>query len=569
MIVTGRANIIEKVSILACSVGLCLCSTAYAAVLPNGQNLPGPADISRIKPEDKLLDDRGQGNGVAIQQAAPAITAPPGVEQIHLRLKHVAIEGATAFTAQQLAVFYAPYVGKDVTLDVAWTIAAAITEHYRAAGYFLSRAYVPEQRVKDGTIRINVIEGYIGTVAINDPVADHAVVAGLIARIKEERPARSETVESCLLRLNDLPGVAFRAVLSPATNTDSAVTLTLIPSPKDTSGSVAFDNYGSRFLGPNETSATVRTSFIPMQQSTLTALSSMPSRELKYGLIDHSIALPSDLTLDINGGITSAYPGYRLQALEIKSMAESLNVSLSYQWIRQRQENLSIKGGISSKDIANDILYTPLTRDRIRAMFAGLSYDTTEWTDGYDTVNATITHGVNAFGATHKGDRNSSRAFAIPDFNKLELTVSHQQSLFGAWSLLASATGQAASGTLYSSEEFGYGGQSFGRAFDTSHIAGDSGVNGTLELRYSIPNDNDFFTLQPFGFYDGGVVWNNAENQPYRQSGSSAGTGIRFATLTNQSGTFGIALPLTQDISTPIYGNKKHYRIFLQLGQEF
>jgi len=57
-----------------------------------------------------------------------------------------------------------PPASREVTLDIAWMIAGAVTERYRAAGYFLSRAYVPQQKILDGQLRIEVVEGYIAKV---------------------------------------------------------------------------------------------------------------------------------------------------------------------------------------------------------------------------------------------------------------------------------------------------------------------------------------------------------------------------------------------------------------------
>jgi hemolysin activation/secretion protein len=62
---------------------------------------------------------------------------------------------------------YEEHIGKDITLDFPWTLADAITSKYRDQGYFLTRAYVPEQDIKGGVITIKIIEGYIGQVDLS------------------------------------------------------------------------------------------------------------------------------------------------------------------------------------------------------------------------------------------------------------------------------------------------------------------------------------------------------------------------------------------------------------------
>jgi hemolysin activation/secretion protein len=136
--------------------------------------------------------------------------------------------------------------------------------------------------------------------------------------------------------------------------------------------------------------------------------------------------------------------------------------------------------------------------------------------------------------------------------------------------MLASASGQWASGVLYSSEQFGYGGQAFGRAYDASEITGDRGVAGGLELRYDGLRDLQSVTPQPYVFYDVGSVWNKGAGQPILQSGASAGLGLRFTTAWQQSGNIGMAWPLTRPVSVPIYGSTPYGpRLSVQFTQVF
>ncbi|MBY0428334.1 MAG: hypothetical protein K2Q32_03855 [Alphaproteobacteria bacterium] len=139
------------------------------------------------------------------------------------------------------------------------------------------------------------------------------------------------------------------------------------------------------------------------------------------------------------------------------------------------------------------------------------------------------------------------------------------------WSANISGAGQWATGVLYSSEQFGFGGQSFGRAYDASDFTGDRGLKGAFELRYGGFANGNLINLQPYGFYDMGVVWNDAVGQLPEQAASSFGLGVRFSTEWKQSGNLGLAWPIDRDIATPIYGNgQKHGpRIILQISQQF
>jgi hemolysin activation/secretion protein len=343
-----------------------------------------------------------------------------------------------------------------------------------------------------------------------------------------------------------------------------------VPDTKTGKGSISFDNFSSRYMGPNELSASYSKSLLPLQQTTVSGLSSVPANNLHYGVLDHTMMIAPDLTLELNGGITKAYPGYTLEPFNIKSTATFESMGINYQWIRQRQENIALKLMFDSHDVSSDILNTPLTRDHIRALRASATFDAYDNWQGYNTANVTLSHGINGLGSSQKGDLNLSRADASPDFTKAELSLSRLQDMTHNWSLFAAASGQIASGALYSSEQFGYGGQAFGRAYDTSDITGDQGISGSMELRYGGWGAWQPVGLQPYIFYDIGTVWNLSIGQPKRESGASAGAGWRFTTIWHQSGNLGVAWPLTRDITAPIDGSgDRGPRAILQISQEF
>lgn len=542
---------------------------AYAAPLP------GPADVGRVRPDEQQpAIPHSEDGQIVIPSVTPTTPMPAGAKDIHFTLKEVRIDGATALTREQLHDIYAAYLGKDTTLDVAYVFARAITERYRNAGYFLSLAYVPQQHIRNGIITIKVVEGYVGSVEVPPEVRSHYVLRHFIADLVVQKPLTSKALESFLLRLNDLPGYSFRAVLSEG-DADGAVRLTLVPAAKKNRGQVSFDNFGSRFLGPNEASASYSMSLLPLQQTTVSGLTTLPVKPLHYATLDHAIVIAPNLTFDIDGNITKAHPGYTLEKYDINSDSTYLGASLAYQLIRQRDENLALKLTLDGRDVDSDLLDAPFTRDHIRALRANANFDVSDGWQGTNTANATLSRGLRIFDASSPDDMDVSRAGAGPEFTKAELALSRLQGITDKWSLLASASGQLSSGVLYSSEQFGYGGQAFGRAYDASEITGDKGVAASLELRYDGwhmegAGSGKTVNFEPYSFYDIGTVWNDAIGQPERESGSSVGLGIRANASTVTSADLGLAWPLIRQIATPIYGGAKQGpRMLLQLTQGF
>lgn len=552
-----------RLTLVGLSIFLAWMSDGYA------QTLPGPADAGRITPNVEPITPPATDE-VEIPTISPAIEIPEAAKTIRFTLKDVHIEGTTIFTREELSDVYAPYQNKEVTLEIAWMMAGTITERYRSAGYFLSRAYVPEQRIKDGVISIHVVEGYIGRVESDSPEAERPIIRKLIARLEKQKPVTVAEVESFLLRLNDLPGLSVRGVLSPLNEeADGAVKLTLVAAKAEMRGSLSFDNYGSRFLGPHQASASYSASLLPLQQTTASVLSSLPVDELHYAALNHLIAATPDITVEWFGSTTRARPGHTLEELDIDSRSLSTNVEMTYQWIRQRQENLAINVIIDGRDTRSNLMNTPFIRDHIRVLRAGLAYEVSKW-NGANAARLLLSQGLKILGASDKGDRNLSRAEALPDFTKAEFSFSRLQNIVGSWSLMASLSGQVASGPLYSAEEFGYGGQTYGRAYDASEITGDHGVSGMLEIRYDGLGEWKSMQPTPYIFYDYGKIWNDDTGQQESESGSSVGLGIRMNGLWTMAGNMALAFPLTRDVSTPIYGDdEKSPRILFQISKQF
>jgi hemolysin activation/secretion protein len=537
------------------------------------QNLPEAADIGRIPtvPQRTLPYSAPNHHNLVPAYSLPS-AMPDGANQIHLDLKEINIDGATAFTQAEMSKIYAPYVGKNITLDVVYDIAAKITALYRDAGYFLSMAYVPNQKIKNGIVHIKVIEGYIGNIESEDKKLESlSVVQSYIRDLKKYHPLKSSEMESFLLRINDLPGYTFRAILAPMPGAeDGAVKLTLVPAPKAGHGFLGIDNFSSRFMGPQQLSAFYETSIIPLQQTSISGVAGAPTERLKYLTLGHSIVIAQDLKLNLNGNVTRSQPGYTLEALDVKSKSNYLGIGLEWQYMRQRMENASFSILLDSHNTSIDFLNTPFTRDHVRALRLKANYDGDWGGDGYNWVELTLSHGLSMLGSSKQGDDNLSREQAKPDFTKAELTVSRFQRLPRDLSLMVRATGQLASGPLYSSEEFGYGGQTFGRAYDSSEITGDRGVSGAAELQYAGLKSYKGFNFSPYLFYDIGVVWNDDVGQARHQSGASSGLGMRIQAPAEVSFNFGLAFPLTRQIETPIYGGRKDGpRLFLQLTKEF
>lgn len=534
----------------------------------------GPADAGRVEDRIKILPPIDaprvlpQIGGKVESQAAPS-----GSEQIAFVLKDIHLVGGDNIPADKLRAAYAEFLNQKITLDKVWVIASRVTSILQNEGYFLSRAYVPQQEIDGGKMTLTIVEGYVSEIDLDTAAKENILVSNWTGRILHQKPLKIVDIESLLLRLNDIPGQNYRAVLElphDKNAPEGATRLSILTTPKDIVARTMIDNFGSRYLGPIEITQQMSLSLIPNQKTDITLLSAIPMSELKYGGITQTIPLSYHWAMDLSASITAAHPGYTLKVQDIVNKSRNHGIGFTFHQIRQRNENLSFRVNYEGRDIDSKILGSfPLSEDHIRMLRASVNYQKQDALGGYNLGDVTLSQGLSVFGASDAGDSNLSRSEAKPDRNKIEASYSRIQSLPYNLSAVTTFSGQLASGPLYASEEFGFGGQNMGRAYDSSEITGDSGVAGSIELRYlGLSMPYNIFAM-PYGFYDIGKVWNKDTGQGKPQSASSTGAGFRISTDSGVNLNIGFAVPLTRNIAAPLHGNKQGARYMFQLSYDF
>jgi hemolysin activation/secretion protein len=539
----------------------------------DAQTIPSSSDVGRVKPIEKKLSIDGIDNKNYTTSFGETATppVPDKAKEISFTLKKIQISGGSVFSKAELSQAYNTYLNQTVTLENVYKIAEKITKKYRDRGYFLSVAFLPQQNIVDGVVTLQIIEGYIRDVDFPKNFKKNHVIESYIQKLISIKPVKTQDLESFLLRLNDLPGYTVKGTLSPVdTQKDGAVTLLLQVIDEKSSGQIGIDNYSSRFLGTHELVASYTTSLSPLHQTTISAIKSLSFKRLSHLTLKHEIAVVPDFTLEFIGSYTDSVPGLNLEILELESNSTLFSTGIHYQWIRQRDENLLLKFNIDARDTNSDILQTSFIRDRIRALRFNVTYDVVDKWQGFNLMNATLSQGITTLGASKEKSKNLSRAEAVPDFKKIEVSITRLQSVADDVSLLLMGSGQLASSVLFSAEEFSYGGQSFGRAFDASEITGEHGIAALAELRYNALKNEPNLHVQPYLFYDIGRVWNEDIAQSRRETGASTGFGVRVATDSGLNINAGLAMPLLRRLQNPIYGHEKNEpRIAFQVFQKF
>lgn len=503
------------------------------------QQLPPPAPVSP-QPE------------ISVPQKED-LTAPPGADQQKFQLKALAIEGATVYPSERFRPFYEQFLDKEVSLADLYAIAGQITKLYRQDGYILSLALVPEQTIKNGEARIQVIEGYIEKVELEGaPQNQLSRIQGLTQKITASRPLQLKDLERNLLLANDFAGLKVKAILRRGSSLGASTLLVRADyDPTDFFSEIT--NRGTAEVGPLRAQAGLSVNSVLGQgeRVTLRGATSLDNpSELALGSVGLALPIGNDgLRLDLGGSYTSVNPRGALRDFGIHGRTIGLDAGLSYPVVRSRDTNVYVKGSFDYTNSRStvELLNTPevLSQDRLSVMRLGVQVENVDPL-GVFQASAQLSQGV---GGTRPGSAEPlSRAAGSAIFTKVNLDLARTQKLPGQFALLLSGTAQLTGDALLSQELFGLGGATFGSAFDPDQLLGDYGYGLRAELQrpWLYRAFGLSMTTQPYLFADYGQVFRNAPTAAENRSDAlgSAGLGIRHSFGSNAALGLELAFPV-------------------------
>lgn len=474
---------------------------------------------------------------------------PDVIRALRVTLSAVRVEGSTVYSAEQLQTLTSAYVGREIGGAEIYALAQALTTRYRNDGYFLSLVIVPPQSVAGGVLTLRAIEGYVARVRVEGDPRLRERLQEIGAQIQATRPLSAEVLERYLLIANDFPGLRLRSVLSPS-QTLGAADLTLIASVRDVEGFYSYDNYGSRYLGPGQSTAGLTVNqLLGINDQWRLIGAGTGNSEMGYVQLSYTQTIGIEgVQLNASASRARTRPGDTLRAFDVRGYSDAWTLGLAYPWLRTRNQSVSVRIAYDHADIRSDILGARVSEDHIRALRAGLGWRVLDALGGQNTLDLDYSKGL---GGTQEDDQLKSRVGADGQFSKVTMEYTRQQPLGGRWSLGLGLAGQwTPERPLLSSEQFALGGRRYGRAYDAAELVGDRGWALRIEPRHHGASDGYWLRAwQLFGFYDVGEVGRfgtQSAGIPWHQSLASAGLGTRLHLVGSATVQLEAAWPMTR-----------------------
>jgi hemolysin activation/secretion protein len=438
-------------------------------------------------------------------QPAKALPLPPGAvlslpqpsrqrsrSTVQIPVRQITIHGNTLLPDSRLAALVKPAEGRTMSLAQLEQVVDGITQAYHQAGYPLTYAYLPQQQIRNGAVRVNVVEARYGTIAV---VGHSKLKPSVALRTVGVHPGEMITqarLTRGLILLSQTPGVAAHAVFSPGEQPQtSRLALEVHDTPRFL-GDVNVSNNGNKAVG--STLVGVGGAFNdPFGYGSAVSVNAMmtPRNTARLdagGLAFTSPYIWNGLRAGAYGSFTNYHLGEKFAALNESGRADQAGLDATYplllaagrslvarvdvlrNWLMQSSATLS-----SREDDA-------ITMERLSL---GGSYADTH--GGVTQADVSLSHGELRVSGAAAQANNAAGARTAGGFEVLAVQLVHTQALAREFVLQASASGQIADRNLDSSQKFYLGGPNGVIGYAVGDGGGDDGVLGSLELSHPLP----------------------------------------------------------------------------------
>lgn len=506
------------------------------------------------------------GRGGALPDSAP------------FEIKLLQISGNTRFDTPSLHALVARAEGRRMTLRELDTLIQGITTHYRQGGYPLARAIIPVQAIRDGVVRIEVVEARYGRVLLdNHSRVRDTLLQDMLAPLQPGAVVSQAKLDRTLLQLSDIPGVELGALLRAGEAVGSSDLLVNAAPGTQLSAYVSAENNGNRYTGRARAVAGLNY-FNALGLGDVASVDVLSSGErLKYGRLRYEWQLGDK---GMRAGAAWSSLEYRLgdsaRDLHAHGNADVGNAWIAHPWVRSAALNLSSELQYEHLDLRDRVDVSSIRNDRhLDHVTLSLSGDALSgWAGGMsDAWRLAVGSGRVDYNDNAAQLADAVTARTAGRFTLWSLYLSHAHNLGASTVLGVVVNAQHSAGNLDPSQKLALGGPYAVRAYDTAEVQGDTGYMLSAELRQNLNAlgvGSGAGQWQVVVFVDKGQVKVNRKPWTTGANGttmSGVGLGLNWFGSAQWSARAALATPVGADPG--IAGVSRHTRGWVSLNKGF
>ena len=457
------------------------------------------------------------------------------------------VQGNTLLPPPRIAQRLEAFTGS-VPLERLRAAAAAVQDLYRDAGYGGVVAFLPEQDLKDGVVKIRVVEGRLVRVDVADNKQYSAanIRASLPSLVTGSTP-NVRRIDAEIQVANENPSKTVQVLLQPGGKPGEVLAAVTVAERPVQHFSTRLDNTGGKQIGRWRAAlGWQHANLWDLDHVFATELQTAPQNTSAVKVISGNYRAPlygQALALDAYGAwsnVDAGKVGTAAGDLEFAGRGTIVGARLSAYLARAGNIDQRAILGLESREYKNSCSIAGLPQGACGSAGASvsvqpltLSYTAQAASEARWGLNIGLTHNLAAGGAHGaQADFDAVRADSPRRYTLLRVSAQLTLPLSDAVSLSTRLNAQATAKPLVPGEMFGAGGAQSVRGYEEREISGDSGATLSLEMQggnwaegWSFLKGSD---LRLLGFVDAGTVANKAGSpcQPGKTRCQVAGAGI-------------------------------------------
>ena len=503
----------------------------YAQILPT-QPQPGP--LPPKPPQLPAVPPPVQPPALEV----PAPRPPSAIEQAakgpKIFVKDIRLVGNTAFTSGQLSEVTSSYTNRELSAEDLEGLRLALTHYYINHGYLTSGAVIPEQDVADGVLTMQVIEGKLTEVNIEDNKWFRSSYFQSRINMAAGPPLHVGQLQERLQLLQANPRIErINAELLPGATIGENTLNVKVKEANPLKAWLEFNNYQSPAVGAEQ-------GFITLAHRNLLGFGDTLS--LQYGrsagvnpMLNFRYEIPvspRDTTVSFQyRRFDFAVKEAPFDTLDIKNKAQIFGISARHPVYRTADQELALS--LTGEHERNESLLggnpfelvtgSPNGRFRVTALRFGQEYSRRS-SEQVLSVLSRLSVGVGAMGATANGDPN------LPDarfFSWLGEAQWIRQLPLWRTQLVSRGVVQLSNDHLFPLEQIAVGGRYSVRGYREFTLIRDNAAMGSIEARvpvYTTKAGVDSVFIAPF--FDFGHGWQTTAQTPGTPPKTLASVGV-------------------------------------------
>ena len=452
---------------------------------------------------------------------------------VSFELKKIVTDESAVLSEAELAAITAPYEGRTVTLQDVYAVVDKINALYNEKGYLTCRAFLPPQTIKDGTIKLLLVEGRTDAYSVSGNSYTKSAYITKRLHLREGEIANIKQLNKDMLLFNATNSTQLRIVMKPGSTQGTTTYEIAAYEPKRDNWTIFEDNAGSESSGQYRTGLFFNTKSLsgscdPFSIGTVLsegtkAANATYSHSLGRSGTKLNLLYSTNASKTIDGGFKNQVKGHAnsfglgfVQPLVVNETTRT-ELSLDYSYQNSKSDFLSFN---IVDDTVNDVALG----------FAMTNY-------GSSSILYQKHSYVRGYGERLRSD--DSKNFGFYKFNGL---YQKQYTTGQSVNLRADAQWSGTDG-MVSARQYYIGGMYSVRGYEENYLGGDSGF--TFSAEYQVPVIAG--STNAFTFFDYGHVYSNAQSNDADSILASVGLGLRSNIGKNCSASLTLGVPLRRE----------------------